>query len=132
MKLTLLLLLLATSARAQKPDRWFAIAANPTYTLRVDKSTVVHSSPSLLRVWVKADLHEGQPLSTDDPRITFQWIDHEEVDCGARTMRTVSSTDYDQYGRVLFTFADEQSAFHEPVPDTIGDDIVTGVCKYFR
>ncbi len=124
------LLLVATSARAQT-KRWVAIGDGESALLRVDTTSAVDVSAYVHRIWVKGTLHRGYHVSPRDARIVRSWLTHYEIDCVHRTFRLGPQVQYDANDRVLST-DDTWLEFAEPMPETVGESVVLGVCKLYH
>lgn len=129
MKIALMLLLLAAPLCAQS-TRWVRLAGDAEGSLLLDTSSVVRETPNVVKVWVKHQFTHAHPLSDTDTRLTISWLSRSEIDCEARTIKGVSFTQYGQDGTVLHASETPNAAFLEVEPESIGENIVIGVCKY--
>lgn len=131
-RLTVIGLVWASSIGAQ--SRWVNIADAkllPIYMDTVTASTAGHVST----VWIRYYLPTPRtvPATKDYPAYTYKWWQsHYVVDCQAKKFKGLEDYFYDSVGNVVHSVTETgYETFQSPPPETVGEDIVAGVCKWY-
>ncbi len=108
------------------PSRWRLIAvATIGDSVSVDMQTLERRAP-LTRAWVRTRL--GVRDTVGD-KVVVATTDEVEVNCTTRASRRVSGTSRDARGTVIDTWRRAYPAFRRPTPESMGEGILTQLCR---
>jgi tetratricopeptide (TPR) repeat protein len=101
-------------------DRWREISSQRDSHLSIDMKTFDDGRSDSVKLWIK------QSHSSNDVASPYS-VEQYELNCGARQIRTVSFANYDASGN--FTGSREGGKWESVVPDTLGETLLSGVCR---
>lgn len=114
-----------TDSAAAGP-RWQRIYAGDDVSIWIDSRTARYEDGSVLRVWTDWRYERVQTID-ESGRLYDSVKVQDEVDCDRRQFRTVRANFYYR-GRSLGLHEIPSPAWREPVPESMAESLVDGVC----
>ena len=105
---------------ADAVDRWREISSQQDSHVYIDMKTFDDARSDSAKLWVKQ-----APGSNDVP--TPYSVEQYKLNCGARQIRILSSTNYGASGNVIGSR--ESGKWESVVPDTLGEALSGGMCR---
>jgi hypothetical protein len=125
------LLLLICVPHFSVASNWESITHGQKSTVSIDYDSIAPVD-SYWKVWVKTQYEEAQQTSTY-PKKSYRSVKYlQYTDCKGVRSTIVRWIAYDEDGNVVEQINDVFNAknLNDPVPDTVGEDVVTYVCAY--
>jgi hypothetical protein len=145
--LTLILCFIAATSLAQNKrqepldPRWKPAGYNDYETFTYDSKTLRKTPAGTIDVWIQFIYTDSgridnlkarakAKLSTKGYENLERTLNHFEIDCANRTMRTLGFSDYDADGAILSSeeYGDKDK-WHAVMPDTTFEQTLEAVCK---
>ena len=140
MRLLVLTALLATARALHGQDAsWTLLASRDREPdIRADFGSARVSADDVLDIWIRMDFESdstSEILEDDGSRQTIQYREERArfiVDCRHRQYNILQATSYDARGSVVRSFTPDtaglKSQWHQPVPESLSERVVRGVC----
>lgn len=107
-------------------ERWQRIYSDEEVSIWIDTQTARYEDESVLRVWT--DWRYERVQTIDESGRPYDSVKiQDEVDCDGRRYRTVRANFYFR-GRSLGLHEISSPAWREPVPESMAESLVDGVC----
>ncbi len=104
------------------------LAEDERIAIDVDTTLVGRPAPNELLVWIRERFSPPRPLDSN-PKLKYSSLKLRfKIDCGAWEMSIGMAVYYDADGMVLETESPTYTPPQSPIPDSIGEDVVKGVC----
>lgn len=96
----------------------------------LDRRGYSKEGPDLYRGWVRLDYSEDQKVSGTEIKYSY-WVQRLGVDCKKRTYKLEQGLWYDKDKKLVHN-AEGSNEWLEPVPETLGEQLIDGLCPFFR
>lgn len=126
-----LLIVLTPSLARGQGSRWMIVAAYDNFAVFVDTSGMVRQPTGTYFAWIKTVYSHPKP-SLKTGAVVAHSIAHDEVNCDTRQFRSGAGATYNAAGTTIETFDSQFTEWQDPFPESLGEDIVVGVCDKVR
>lgn len=124
-KILFLVLLLFQSQTAHAQSRWYRMVDWKEVSIDADTSRFADIDSSVTEVWVR--WRWTKPHKVGKLPVFTSELDKIRFTCDPQRLRNMREVNYGKSGDVVGG-SDEASDWEEPVPDSIGEELVTNLC----
>jgi tetratricopeptide (TPR) repeat protein len=105
---------------AQYTDRWHSVFNTSASEMYLDSQTVEYPTADIAQFWIKL-------VDTKQPANGTYELEHYAVNCRTKMVNTLAYLKYNSSGNVTSS-VDSPSGYKSVVPDTLGEQLYSGMC----
>lgn len=115
-------------------QRWVNINPESDQPVWLDTQSARAEGPIRV-IWIRLDFIKPQHELASGDELAFSYTEYkakDAIDCATRRMKALTMVFYDSSGKVVHSYPETGYAeWKDPVPESIGESIIAGVCKYY-